>query len=405
MNTLAATEMPTPPGTPAHHGGIELVWPVEDQSEAAGMARRGVLLCTAGQVVARALPSVANAAASAGTALKLGAGVCWDDALSAYVARWDGHVRLVQNKLEVLETLEWADPLDAANGPFHFAGDMILRRGVLDLAVVHGSRDITVQDCIEAADVQAGRDLTVQRGVCGKEKGLVRAGGRLAARFLSNARVIAGGDVVIENEIDNSLVQCGGTLRVDRGTILSGHVCAIAGIHCHTAGSPSGVRTILELGVSPEQQAEIRRATEASAVNRQKARDIRTAVEPLMARQKTLTAAQKEKATELLFLADELETQAEEMAKRLAVLKRPADEALTGTMHIASTLHPGVIFRYPTHQARAGDCLRGPITVKLVHDGTQPMIVALDDHRGTKITLQPVEQRSSPAASIASPAK
>ena len=66
----------------------------------------------------------------------------------------------------------------------HFAGDITFRHGVLDLVVLRGSRDITVHGCIEAADVQAGRDLAVHHVICGKEKGVVRAGGVWEERLL-----------------------------------------------------------------------------------------------------------------------------------------------------------------------------------------------------------------------------
>lgn len=381
---------------------VQLLWPGADDLDAAPMARRNILLCKAGQAIARIVaPNAEGAPASDGipaSSIRAGRNVTWDEASSTYIARKKGHVRLAEGVLQVEETLELAEDLDSTNGPVRFDGDIVLRRGVLDMTVVHATRDITVYGCVEAADIRAGRDITVHHGICGKEKGKVQAGGCLSARFLSNAQVNAGGDIIIENESDNSLIQCGAELRVDHGTLMSGHALASLAIHCHTAGSESAVKTILELGLPAGQRAEIQRLSDAVLSCGHKAREIRQIVEPLMARQKTLTAAQKEKATELLYSAGNLETQGQDLSRTLEALKQPLGKAMQGVIRVASVLHPGVIIRFPTLHALVTECLRGPLTVTLSNHAGRPAVVCTDDYRGTKTILSTLDHRPSSAA-------
>ena len=131
--------------------------------------------------------------------------------------------------------------------------------------------------------------------------------------------------------------------------------------------------------------------SDALAVKRQKAKEIRDIVQPLMAHQKSLSAAQKEKATELLYMADQMDSDAQKMSQRLATLERPVQTAIAGAIRIASTLHPGVVIRFPNVRACVKDGMRGPLTLRQFVSGTQQSIVAIDDSRGTKTALPPAE--------------
>ena len=114
-------------------------------------------------------------------------------------------------------------------------------------------------------------------------------------------------------------------------------------------------------------------------------------MQPLLAHQKGLTPAQKEKATELLFSADELDTQAKESTVALELLKHPLEMSIKSTIHIFSMLHVGVIIRYPGITAAVTSSQRGPMTISLSsHDG-QRVIVSQNEHGGTKIRLHTVE--------------
>ena len=378
---------------------VELVWPGADQPDAAQMARRHILLCKPGQIVARlvvpknAEPPAPDAVPFA--SLRLGKGVTCDEAHGQYIAQKSGYVRSKNSLLQIEETLDLSEDLDPALGPVTFDGDVILRRGVCDLVSIKCTRDLTVHGCVEAATIQAGRNVLVLHGICGKEKGVVHAGGTLTARFLSNARVLADGNVMIEKVSDNSHIQCA-ELRLDHGTILSGHAIARIGIHCQIAGSHSGVKTILELGIPPAQLAEIQRLTAAIVTFQQHAREIRNVVEPLMARQKSLTAAQKEKATELLFGADELDLKVAELTRHLETHTQSLAGAMRGAIHVASMLFPGVIIRFPRVQALVATALRGPLTVTMGNVDGRAVVICTDDHGGTKTVLHSIEHGGTP---------
>jgi uncharacterized protein len=349
---------------------------------AVAMARRGILICRAGQPVARVVEVASNAAGYAsGTApaeLRVGQFVEWDDKSAAYVARKAGHAWLQRGRLEVEDTLELADDIDGATGAIQFEGPLTLHRNILDSASVRAAGTITVHGTIEAAEVHAGGDLHVHHGICGKEKGVASAQGRVTARFITNARVTSGGDMLIANEVVNSYLTCGGLLKVDQGTILAGHAISLGGISCHTAGSDAGARTVLEAGLAAECYDAVQKTVAAAETSLQKVQEIRKIVEPLMRHAKSLTPAQKEKATELLFAADEAEARANKDMAAVAQSKATLRTCLGTRILVSSLLHPGVIIRYPVAEAVVDARWRGPVEIALQLQGSEAHVMVID---------------------------
>jgi hypothetical protein len=362
-----------------------------EDAAAAAMARRGIVVCRPGQPVARLVnvpPDAPGPRAGIPAAeCRFGPSVAWDAKLAAYVARKAGHALLRNGKLDVDDTLTLADDIDGATGPVTYDGQLVVCRNILDSAVVSATGTITVHGAIEAAEIRAGGDLHVHHGICGKEKGTAAVQGRLTARFVTNARATAGGDMLIANEIVNSRLLCGGQLRVDNGTILAGHAIALRGIHCHTAGSDAGAKTILEIGMAPESYVAIENALAAAEASLQKARDIRGTVEPLMAHAKNLTPAQKEKATELLFAADEAETRARHDLAAVEGHKAALQTSLDTRIVVAGLLHPGVLVRFPVAAALVAARLRGPVEIALQNCRGDFQVVAIDRCRNTVTPL------------------
>ena len=368
---------------------VELILPDPQDPVAVAMSRRGIFICRAGQPIARRVDAlIENAPGRVPvTELRLGKHVVWDEKRAAYVATQAGHAALLQGRLDVSDTLELSDDIDGVNGALVYDGPLILHHNVLDLAVLKATGNITVHGSIEAAEVHAGGDLHVLHGICGKEKGRVSAHGKITTRFLTNAHVTSGGDMVVGNEIVNSHLHCGGLLKVEQGAIVAGHAVALGGILCHAAGSDVGVKTLLEVGLGLEGYTATAEAIAKAELSRQKASEIRSAVGPLMAHAKSLTAAQKEKATELLFAADEAETHANEALAAAERTKSTVQTSLSAKILVSGLLHPGVVIRFPIAEAMVRVPQRGPLEIVLSNKGGEMHIAVVDRCRNTSLAL------------------
>jgi hypothetical protein len=386
---------------------VELIPVNPNDPGTAAMARRGITCCRAGQPVARRVTAPLDAPRDPNhplvSELRTGPFVAWDDAAGAYLARKSGHVWLLHNRLEVEDTLELPDDIDSATGPVTYEGHLVIHKNVLDSASVKAAGNITVNGAIEAAEVQSGGDMIVHHGICGKDRGVVSAKGHLSARFITNARVSTGGDIVIANEVINSNILCGGLLKVEHGTLLAGHAIAQTGILCHTAGSDVGQATILEIGLAPDRYEAMRKAIAAAETSRQKAREIRNAVEPLLARAKTLTPAQKEKATELLYSADETEAGANQAIAAFESSRTILRNAIAGQIKVSSLLHPGVQIRFPIAEGVTASRFRGPVEVALDSHGSESRVVVIDRTRNSSTPLNAplgAVERTTPARQL-----
>ena len=361
MNTVAATDSrASPKATVTVPGRIELIVGGGDEGKALSFYERScIVTVAAGQPLARLLPPGEDDPSR----VHLGANVQLAPDGQTIIATAAGRLCQDQGRLWVEKALQIAGDVDFSTGNIDFENDVHIHGSILDLFKVHSGGSIVVDKTVEAAQVQCAADLMVKGGIAGKEKGHCIVGRNLHARFLSNARLEVAGDMVIGTEISNCHIRCGGRLDVEHGPLLSGEAAATGGMRCHTLGCSSGVRTVVTAGGDETFAQSASGHFAHIEQTRQKIGKTRQLVEPLLRNQKSLNAQQKEKATELLFEADEME---QEINSRLQELKRQLariQEHEHREIRVSSTIHPGVVLRFPGMEALISESLRGPLRI------------------------------------------
>jgi uncharacterized protein (DUF342 family) len=281
-------------------------------------------------------------------------------------------------KLRVDNVLEIPGDVDFSVGNVDFPGDIIVHGNILDLFKVHSAGSIHVDGAIEAADVRAARDLTVVGSIVAKDRGSVVVGGNLQAKYITNAKVEAAGDVQCGVAIANSTVVASGKVVVEQGALVAGNTIANGGVECKTLGSTAGVMTIVEVGVDDPFRRHLPEALAAIEAQRAKARKIEQTVQPLLANQKQLTPAQKEKATELLFEAQEMTQEADRKIKELKERHAAVTAKARAEVHVSETLCNGVVLRFPGLQTRIMAAFKGPLKVILKTIRGQRSILLVD---------------------------
>ncbi|MGN6366782.1 MAG: FapA family protein [Phycisphaerae bacterium] len=361
-----------PPAEHAEHA--EIPWP-----------QRLVWPCRKGQIVARLMavdqvpPDLAELTI-APDALQTGKHIEWNGDHTALVSTADGRYLLRKNLLDVETEWHHKEDLDATAGPIDFPGAVHLQKSILDLVHLTALGDITVHGSIEAATIHSGTHVTIHHGVCAKNHGLVSADGNVSFRFASNGRVRAHGNILVGNEINNSDLFCRGAILADHAALLSGHVCAVQKITCETAGSDSGVRLLLELSLPAETLAAITPVLAELKQLHTRSQHIRASIEPLMKNAKRLTNQQKEKATELLCTAAELEEKAAELTKSLESAAGLLDQVMNGTVEIRARVYPDVTVVIAGLQTTFQREQTGPFKIARRDEGGTPRLVAIDSH-------------------------
>ena len=99
--------------------------------------------------------------------------------------------------------------------------------------------------------------------------------------------------------------------------------------------------------------------------------------------QKHLNAEQKEKATELLYAAADMEDSIKEAIEKIRTAYEHAQEISVPKIEVTGTLYPGVLIRFPRVETIVKNGLKGPLTIKPRKSGGSMRIIAFDDKSNT----------------------
>ncbi|MCR4587770.1 MAG: FapA family protein, partial [Lachnospiraceae bacterium] len=182
--------------------------------------------------------------------LKRGKGVDQDpNNPDQYIATMDGKVEIVQDRLEVYAVHEIPRDVTYVDGKIEFFGDIIIHGNVLSGVTIRCGRNVDIRGTCEAADIFAGGDVILQRGILGGSKGKISAHGNVMADFIENAHIECGGSVK-SNSIINSDISAEGKVVITgkSGAIYGGRIHALLSIEANIIGNESYVQTIVHAG-------------------------------------------------------------------------------------------------------------------------------------------------------------
>lgn len=177
---------------------------------------------------------------------------------SQIIAKIDGQFDFNGRKVCVNETFTVNNNVDNSTGNISVLGNLVVRGMVTAGFTIEAAGSITVVGFTESATIKAGGDVKLQGGVTGSS---IRCGGDLKSKHIENSDVFVRGEIRADY-ILNSTVKCGRNLKTE-GSIskIIGGTCVVGqNIEARMIGSPSVVKTKLELGSDPvsiERQQEL----------------------------------------------------------------------------------------------------------------------------------------------------
>lgn len=175
------------------------------------------------------------------------------------VASVRGHAIVVGNKLSVSPVYEVKGDVNLSTGNICFNGNVIIRGSVTEGFSVQAEGDVEIDNLICEGNVECEGNLKVRNGIIGKRVSTISAGGSIFTKFIENAQIKAGMDVVVGEVIMHSIVNSKNDVTVGgKGVIIGGLIRAGGNIRCKVAGSASA-NAELEAGVNPELRAEYAR--------------------------------------------------------------------------------------------------------------------------------------------------
>ncbi len=175
----------------------------------------------------------------------------------------DGHVSLADQKVSVSNVYQVKD-VGVSTGNIDFEGSVIIAGNVSANFEVKAGGNVVVNGLVEGAQIIAGGDIIIAKGMNGMGRGVLRAGGNIIVKFLENAQIVSGGYLETE-AILHCTVSAGSDVRVGgrKGILVGGHVQAANMINAKSIGTSMGVATVVEVGVDPQLKAQYDRMQKA----------------------------------------------------------------------------------------------------------------------------------------------
>lgn len=183
-----------------------------------------------------------------------------EDGLKMY-SDVNGHVSLVDDKVFVSDTYEVPADVDSSTGDIVCEGNVLVKGNVRTGFKIEAKGDVIVNGVVEGAEIQAGGQIILMRGIQGMSRGKLIAGGNVISKFIESAEVISRYGYVQSEAILHSQVSAKTDVIVGgkKGFISGGSTRCSQMIEAKTVGSNMGTTTLLEVGVDPTVAEEFRR--------------------------------------------------------------------------------------------------------------------------------------------------
>lgn len=313
-----------------------------------------------GQIIARLHPPTAGEGgidiygktipASAGRELKIQLGenvLLQNDA--TYASKAQGVAVMERNTLSVTECLTVRGNVDLNSGNVKVEHGSIKIQGSIQAGFsVSAPVHVLVDDSIESATVYAGGLVEVRGGILMPDGGEIVSDGRVIANYAVGARIRARHDVIIANEIQNSVIRTGGRLEAlsGKGTVQGGVVLARKGIEVNELGSELGVTTTVGIIVEEAEDEKLReeRARVVKAIRKIEATLGTEPPETLLAR---TPKAKRPALVEVIKHHHALAKRREALSGRIHRLQLRHQEEMQGvTVKVKKFVHPGTVITF-----------------------------------------------------------
>lgn len=170
----------------------------------------------------------------------------------AMTALRNGRVDYLNGRVEVSDQYVIGGSVDMGVGNIDFQGDVLIRGGIIAGLTVMATGNIEVNETVENAVLIAGCDIILQKGIQGMDKALLQAGGNVISKFIERSVVEAGGNVH-SDYIAHSNVTARGLVKLKgkHGRLIGGVARAGKELSAITLGTPTGEKTLIEVGAPP----------------------------------------------------------------------------------------------------------------------------------------------------------
>lgn len=166
------------------------------------------------------------------------------------IAEYDGALSWVNNKLLVSRMFKVDGDIDFSIGNINFMGKVLIQGSIKDGFTVEASDDIDIRGGIENACVTSRTgSVFVQNGIIGREAAHIHAHKNIEAKFIQEADLTAGQNIIINEYVIRSTLKAGDSVLIQgrKGKIMGNNeIKARAKIKAAQVQNPYGLQLHVE---------------------------------------------------------------------------------------------------------------------------------------------------------------
>lgn len=259
-------------------------------------------------------------------------------------------------------------------GHIRFDGSVQVKGNVEPGMKIEVQGDVKVGGLVEAAHIQAGGAIEVSGGVIGRRQcdgddhpsteesgsdgkdsaagsiddAYLKAGTQIKARFVQDATLEAGQEIIIQKQIFHSSIKAGTrVLLPGRGVIVGGVVRAHEMIDVGVSGAMANVSTTLIAGESGDIKTRIADIKDAIDQIESQRKQLTAIVEKFVKQNKPITAEKKQK---FLEARESLHQREHAYYEELAELKTELQQCQSARIRVRFTCYPGTLIKLAGHE-------------------------------------------------------
>jgi uncharacterized protein (DUF342 family) len=268
---------------------------------------------------------------------------------STIIADINGQVTFIGNKINVEEVFTVPGDVNLKTGNIMFLGTVIVMGNVEDGFSVKASGNIEVRGSVGRCEIVAEGDVIIHQGVAGKSGGTIQAGKNIWSKFIENAAVEVGENVIVSDGLINSSIVANKKIicQGKRAAIVGGKYRACEEINAKTLGSPvGGAETILEVGYDPKSREKQEKLQAQAYHIKRQVEDLDKNIGTLNAIKKQRKVLPEEKEAMLqdyLLRREELVTELRGLAKEVESIQAYLNGLrIRGRISVSGRIYPGV---------------------------------------------------------------
>ncbi|MBN2736655.1 MAG: DUF342 domain-containing protein [Spirochaetales bacterium] len=172
------------------------------------------------------------------------------DGIIKLYSQLEGELYHEHGKMEVRKVHVVKGDVGNKTGHIQFNGNVRVEGNVLDGFKVIAQGNIYITGTVQAALISAEGDITVEKGIAGAEKAIIRSKGSITAQFVQDATLLAVENIILGKSALRCQIKCNGKVIThhEKGALIGGSIKAKMGCEVNNIGAISGVKTEISFG-------------------------------------------------------------------------------------------------------------------------------------------------------------